>query len=128
MTSKEYKVIEILSNDKILINYGNSDGAKKGRNIRIILKGEDVLDYDTQRKLGTLDIIKEELEITTVYPNFSICEKIIIEEFNPFIPALNRTKKTIKSSKLKVNNEQISNRKFINNPPPIEIGDIVQII
>ena len=60
------EVIKILNQFAILIDYGSKDGAVKGDKVRIFVKGKEI--YNNKNEfLGTLDIIKDELEITTVY-------------------------------------------------------------
>ena len=44
---QEYKVIEILDEYNIMINYGFDKGAVQGERLRIISKGEEVIDKET---------------------------------------------------------------------------------
>ena len=83
--NKEYKVINIINKFNIIINYGSNDGAYEGQEVRISTTGDEILDLDG-KSLGNIEIIKEELEITKIYDNFSICKKIKINEVNPAGP------------------------------------------
>ena len=68
-------VINIMNNKNIIIDYGISQGAKRGQKVRVILEGEKIFNLDNI-EIGTLDRIKETLEIVEIYDNFSICQKI----------------------------------------------------
>lgn len=127
------EVIKILNQFAILIDYGSKDGAVKGDKVRIFVKGKEV--YNNKNEfLGTLDIIKDELEITTVYDHFSICEKIKrtskITQRNPFeIPTfIKKTEKTtVEKLPLNVKKEDYTNDIFQTNEP-IKKGDLVIIL
>ena len=82
---KDYKVIDIINKFNIIINYGSNDGAFEGQEVRISTIGDEIFDLDG-KSLGNIEIIKDELEITKVYDNFSICKKMIVNEINPFQP------------------------------------------
>lgn len=125
MTETQYKVIEILNSKELMINYGSSQGAKKGREVRISIKGEPVIDPDTKEQIGTLDIIKGELEIYQTYPNFSICRNVQYKDrnilYSPFVRS-----ETIYNS-LNVESEDMTYR-LPANVPPIKVGDKVELI
>lgn len=123
------KVIKILDNYSILIDYGYSEGAEKGDIVRIIEIGDEIYDCD-ETPLGTLDTIKETLEIVTTYEYFSICQKLsITNSLNPFIlQNFNKTNKLplkIKDDDLPKTNEHPNNHPKNNF---IIVGDIAQII
>ena len=125
MTKSNYKVIEILNSKELIINYGSSQGAKKGKEVRISIKGEPVIDPETKEQIGTLDIIKGELEIYQTYPNFSICRSVQRRDRNilgsPFI------KSEIFYDSLNVNNEDMTHR-LPANVPPIKVGDKIELV
>lgn len=125
MTRSNYKVIEILNSKELIINYGSSQGAKKGKEVRISIKGEPVIDPETKEQIGTLDIIKGELEIYQTYPNFSICRSVQRRDRNilgsPFI------KSEIFYDSLNVNNEDMTHR-LPANVPPIKVGDKIELL
>lgn len=140
----KYEVIDIIDKFSILINYGEEQGAKKGDKTRIVVEGRGI--YDTKKNfLGTLDIIKDELEIVTVYNNFSICNKIKKKaRKNPYeIPDLkasllaiyDRQKKLqeyieqeyIELVPLHVDEKDFTNDKLFTKEP-IKKGDLVKII
>lgn len=122
---KEYKVINIINKFNIIINYGSNDGAYEGQEVRISTTGDEILDLDG-KSLGNIEIIKEELEITRVYDNFSICKKIRINEINPFQP-ISLVKKERRAVELNVKEEDFSNIKY-QDMTPIKKGDNVKIL
>ena len=74
---KTAKVIKILDNYSILINYGRTKGATVGENVQIVEIGPEIIDPDSGESLGTLDHIKDVLQIQEVFDEFSICNKRI---------------------------------------------------
>lgn len=122
---KEYKVINIINKFNIIINYGSNNGAYEGQEVRISITGDEILDLDG-KSLGNIEIIKEELEITRVYNNFSICKKIKINEINPFQP-ISLVKKERRAVELNVKEEDFSNIKY-QDMTPIRKGDNVKIL
>jgi hypothetical protein len=122
---KEYKVINIINKFNIIINYGSNDGAYEGQEVRISTTGDEILDLDG-KSLGNIEIIKEELEITRVYDNFSICKKIRINEVNPFQP-ISLVRKERRAVELNVKEEDFSNIKY-QDITPIKKGDNVKIL
>lgn len=125
MTDKQYKVIEILNSKELIINYGSSQGARIGRKIRISIKGDPVIDPDTKKQLGTLDIIKGDLEIYQTYPNFSICRNIQYKDRNILASPFLRSEKYY--SNLNVESQDMTHR-LPANVPPIKVGDIVEFV
>lgn len=71
-----FRVIKIISEFEIVINAGTMDGLNEGDDINIIVPGEILTDpYDDNKKLGSLDFIKDVLKIKTITPYYSICHK-----------------------------------------------------
>ena len=122
---KEYKVINIIDKFNIIINYGSNDGAYERQKVRISTTGDEILDLDG-KFLGNIEIIKEELEMTRIYDNFSICKKIRINEINPFQP-ISFVKKERRAVELNVKEEDFSNIKY-QDTTPIKKGDNVKIL
>ena len=56
---QEYKVIEIIDEYNIIIDYGFDKDAMQGEKLRIISKGEEVIDKATGNSLDTLDASRE---------------------------------------------------------------------
>jgi len=118
---KNYKVIEIINNRALLIDYGTNDGAHHGDTLRIIDKGEpiiiDGIDY------GTFDAIKDIVEVDIPYPKFSLCRKVLYKKENLLNPlaSFERTVRTLQP--MNVDEKEVSNRK-IPQPSPIKNGDI----
>lgn len=123
---QEYKVIEIIDEYSIIVNIGSDKGLTTGDKLRIIEKGDPVKNLDGI-VIGTVDIIKAEVEATIVYPSFSICQKIRHAIINILDPLADLKHHSTKVEKLAVNQSHMSNRKI---PPasPIEVGDIVVLL
>lgn len=126
MTESKYKVIEIINSKELIINYGINQGAKSGDKIRIIEKGEKIIDPDTNENLGTLDIIKGELEVFQAYKKFSICRDITYEERDLFNP-IGVTRKRPIYNKLNVDQKDFTNR-IPDTIPSIKVGDEVIVL
>ena len=122
---EDYKVIDIINKFNIIINYGSNDGAFEGQEIRISTVGDEIFDLDG-KSLGNIEIIKDELEITKVYDNFSICKKMIVNEINPFQP-ITLIRKEKKAVELNVEEKDFSNIKYLDRSP-IKKGDCIKIL
>lgn len=120
----EYKVIEIMSNTDIIINFGLEHGGTIGDRMRIIEKGTPVIDPDTSEDLGTIDIIKATVEVVIPYRKFSICRKYKITNVDLLNPLSKFISETKVAQEMNVNSDQITNRE-LPKASPISVGDIV---
>lgn len=122
----EYKVIEIVDDKTLIINYGFEHGAKIGDKLRISELGEEIK-TESGQSLGTLDIIKDTVSVDTPYELFSICRKIKYLE----IPILNPLSELVRKSKqiesLNVDQAAITNRQ-IPKAEPIKVGDKAMLL
>lgn len=125
--SNEYKVIEIMNEKELIVNYGSKHGAEVGDDLRVYSIGEEVLDPETKASLGTLDIIKDELEVVIVYEKFSICKKIKRINFNTIVNPL-ATRTQVESVEINIDKSQISGRKSNNYKSQIQVGDSVVVL
>jgi len=129
-SSKDYRVIEILDEYSLIINYGTANGAEKGDVLRILEVGDAIIDPKTGKLLGTLDCIKETVSVEIPYENFSICRSSERENDFNFLSPLNDTlyssvlKKQPK--KLNVDSGDCSFKK-VPEKSKIAIGDSVKI-
>ncbi len=121
-----FRVIEILDPTRILINGGSNQGLSDGDTLEIFETGGSVVDPQTGENLGTLDFIKDQVEVVTLYENFSLCKKIVRTKSNIFTPFNEYVTTTSHVASLKVNEEQITNRKISGNPV-ISVGDELRI-
>lgn len=123
-----YRVIQIIDENTILINYGATDGAEEGDKVRIIAIGPEIYDPLTNDLLGSLDSIKSSLSIVTTYEKFSICKEIRKTKSSIFISPIDQfTTTTIDILPLNVDENEISNIE----PPSdkvIRIGDIIELL
>ena len=126
MLERSYKVIEIVNQNTLLIDYGFSNGAQKGDSLRIITTGEPVIidgkDY------GTLDTVKDIVEVVIPYEKFSVCQKITRTANNPLAPLFALQKTMTKLNPLNVDPDSISHRKIPIGNQTIQVGDIAQRI
>lgn len=121
-----YNVIEIIDEYTLIINYGFENRAKKGDFLRIYSIGEVVKDA-TGKELGTIDNIKETVQVVTPYPRFSICKKISNTELEILNPLSNLLINRMTAKKLNVNEQQITNR-VISEIEPINVGDCATVL
>lgn len=122
----ECKVIAILDKYTILIDYGRSDGASLKDLVRVVQRGPSVV-YEGL-EYGTLDNIKAELTIKTIYNNFSLCKNsktsnAIMKNFSQSMLSFYDTQ----HEELNVNEKEIENLKAPNDKT-INLGDLVEVI
>lgn len=70
---KIWQVVKIINDYKIVINGGSNDLLKKGDELEIFIKGEELIDPITHENLGTLDEIKAYIVIDDLFEKMSIC-------------------------------------------------------
>ena len=80
--SKFYKVIKLLSDNSLIVDYGKNEGAYVGEELRVFTPGEEIVFENIN--YGKLDFIKADVEIVSVFPKFSVCQKIIRKSVNAF--------------------------------------------
>jgi hypothetical protein len=118
---KNYKVIEIIDDKTLLINYGIEHGAKSGDKLRISDIGENIFDLD-QSELGTLDAIKDTVLVDIPYESFSLCRKIKYMEMPILNPLSDLILKSKKIESLNIDKTAVTHRS-IPDPTPIKVGD-----
>ncbi|MBU8572713.1 hypothetical protein KM900_19710 [Bacillus subtilis] len=139
----EFRVIKIIDEYSLVINGGLNKDVSLGDKIEIYLQGEEIIDpFDGDKKLGTLDFIKDKLEVVELYSNFSVCKKLVkTKVYQPSAlqkafassniastlqTALGGYARTeIKSEKINVGEEDISGR--VTGEKTIKIGDYARI-
>lgn len=62
------------TNDRLIINRGESSGLKEGDKFRVVARGAKIINPLTHRSLGTLFLNKGIVEIVTLYERYSIVE------------------------------------------------------
>lgn len=126
--SYEYRVIEILDEYSILINYGRDNGAYKNNEVRVVSVGPEIIDPETNESLGTLDFVKETLTIITPYDKFSLCRKVEKITRNIIVsPLAQFNTSTLTNKSLNVDEVTLSNNQ-LDNDPMIKIGDKIEIM
>ena len=122
MTMDKYKVIEVIDESALLIDYGLKDGARKGNTLRIIEKGKPVVIDGTN--YGTLDAVKEVVEVDVPYEHFSLCRKVIYKTENSLNPLASFEKTMRLLRPMNVDKDNASHRE-LPSISPIEKGDTV---
>lgn len=136
-----FKVIKIIDEYSIVINGGVNEDLSIGEEVEIFVKGEEIKDpFNDNRVLGTLDYIKERLEITEIYREFAVCEKFVEKEiYHPsameramqptlgvFAKFSSGRKETIREKvAFKVEESEVSGR--VRESSPIKIGDLARV-
>lgn len=136
----KFKVIKIIDEYSIVINGGLYEDISIGDSIEIYLEGDEITDpFNDHKTLGTLDFIKDTLEVTEVYPKFAVCQKKVTKEIDipsPLQVALSQSmaglggirgtkqKKTI-IEKINIDKSELTGRKT--GDSVIRIGDISRI-
>lgn len=121
MDFKTYKVIEIVDDITLLIDYGFDNNAKRGDTLRIIEKGERVMIDGTD--YGTLDPIKAIVEVITPYQQFSVCRKVIRGTVHLLDPLISARTTMLKMNPLNVDAEDMTNRAIPTSALPVKKGD-----
>nr|WP_321314968.1 FlgT C-terminal domain-containing protein [uncultured Ligilactobacillus sp.] len=125
---KEIKIAKIISTTELVINAGSKQNINVGDKFQIIDKvgSEPVMDPDTGKSLGTLDIIKGMVEVTAVYPNMSIVQSE--RNINHLLQSSMGVTQSLTSYQvrkdLNVDKSQITGGAPQNENVPIRIGDI----
>lgn len=125
---KQIKIAKIISTTELVINAGSKQNINVGDKFQIIDKvgSEPVMDPDTGENLGTLDIIKGMVEVTTVYPNMSIVQSE--RTINPLLQAPMEVAQSLSPYQvrkdLNVDKTQITGGAPENENAPIKIGDV----
>jgi hypothetical protein len=132
-----YKVIKVIDEYSLVINGGLNDDISLEDSIEIYLQGDEVVDpFKENKVLGTLDFIKDTLEVTEVYSDFAVCKKIVKEKVyrsSAFQKAFSSaggvlggtTETTTRVEKINVAKSEITGRKTGDNV--IRIGDVARI-
>lgn len=128
-----FKVVKIIDEYLIVVNYGKSQNAQKGDELEIFDIGERVFDPETNEDLGTLDLYKGKITVVNVYDKISLCKSA---ERLPKPGSINSSISTLflgtfnnyEIKALNVNTKQISGGYNEDNDLIINLGDPVQIV
>lgn len=130
---KQIKVAMIPDNTRIIINagYDDSNEISEGREIEVYIPSIDIIDPDTNKKIGQYGLIKERLELTNVYETYSIARKIKEENKKTgFAYALSSPllqEKTVYTIQ-ELNVSKKDNLDLKNENREITVGDFVKIL
>ncbi len=71
-----FKIVAIISDTQVVVNAGLHD-VKEGDVLKIIgEKGPEILDPDTGKSLGTLDVVKAKIIVDIIYDQMCICKSM----------------------------------------------------
>lgn len=123
---REYKIIEIIDERTLIIDYGINEGAKIDDELIIVEKGDEIFNND--KSLGFIYMPKDNVSVLKAFEKFSICRKKektknVISSLMGYKYSLNLEQKEEDNLKL-ANGEQMTNRKYETNEG-IRVGDIV---
>lgn len=124
---QEYKVIEIVDEYNVIIDYGFDKDAVQGKKLRIISKGEEIIDKATGSSLGTLDAIKAVVSVKTVYAKFSLCHRVRISEVPILSPLAELVHRSSREERLPVDPNMMTHRK-IPEGGVIVVGDTALLL
>lgn len=115
MTQLSTKIIRILSSSQVLVNVGETPNFFVGALGKILGPDEEIIDPETEEKLGIVKISKGLLRIEAIYDRFSLCK----------ITRINSTRKPylINQADAPVKISDISPWK--STTEPIKVGDVV---
>ena len=123
MMNKQFRVVKIINDMKVVVNAGSSDLIERGSKLEIYTIGEEVIDPDTNKSLGTLDTIKAYIEVVDVFPKMCICRNTETKTYNALLGLQSFVKEEIKP--LTVDPKQITGG-LNNTDKVIQIGDLVR--
>lgn len=135
MSTEKLRIAKIINDTSIVINGGTNKNVKKGQKYQIVGKeGANVVtDPVTKESLGTLDELKGNVIIKTVYPKMAIAETEKTRSFNTINSGLargvaaNALYGSVKQKTLNVDRNQITGGE-LEEASPVQIGDFVRLI
>jgi len=120
--TETYKVVKIVSEKRIVVN-APSARVCRGDVLEVFKVGDEVIDPDTGKSLGTLDYIKARVVVVDVYPNMCTCRNEKTTISNP-VALLSEALARETIDPLNVNAEDISG--VSGADLKISIGDLVR--
>jgi hypothetical protein len=129
-----YRVVKIVDEYLIVVNYGADDGAKVGDLLQVFKEGEEVYDPVTEERLGTLDIDKGCIKVVNTYEYMSLCKSATyyrkvssaVNSFNSTLASISNALGSTEVQPLNVNTKQISGG--YSKGGLISLGDPVKLL
>jgi hypothetical protein len=137
MTSRriEGKVAKIVDESTVVINRGADSGVAEGMRFVIVAQGDEVMDPDTGRSLGTWEVVKGYLSATHVQPKLAVCAASQAAAEQEAAPRVAKTlsgamvdvsfPKADADAKLNVQSGDMSGKP---NVGPVKVGDTVRSV
>ncbi|WP_443687803.1 hypothetical protein [Phascolarctobacterium faecium] len=120
------EIIEIIDKSTVIVDYGYADGASIGDKLRIYKKGKPIVNTKGT-VLGTVDLIKDTVEIVIAYEAFSICKKRKVTTREILNPLSAFVQTVVTPIPLKINDDTMTHREYVSSEP-ISVGDLVMKI
>ncbi|EFV01899.1 hypothetical protein HMP0721_1293 [Pseudoramibacter alactolyticus ATCC 23263] len=118
------KIIKIPNEYTVIINLGEKDVSVHDK-IIVFEVEDDVIDPITKELLGSFELKKAELEVSEVFPNFSVCHHYEKEDTG-ILKALSPMTPNIKKVPQKLNVDSHDGI-YLKNPK-IKVGDMVRTV
>jgi len=116
----DYRVIKIVNDTSLVINAGENHNICVGDKFQIVGAGTPIIDPKTKENLGSLDIIKDTLQVSVVYEKMCLCEAP--PTFIPILgPSITNLLGRTEQKPLNIDPTEISGT--LNEESPIKIGD-----
>lgn len=144
MKELEGKIVRIIDEYTLIINLGIKDGIEEDDVVRVVERGDQIIDPESEEKLGYLDFEKESLSVVTAYFSFSKVQKLSHQSTSGYASvyatALRQITKSVgafgiggeeitRPEKLRIESDQIqelSHDKLEDRN--ISVGDLVKVI
>lgn len=125
-----FKVVKIIDEYLIVVNYGKIHNAKSGDILEIFEIGKEVFDPNNGNSLGTLDPIKGKLKVINVYEKMSLCKsnETVPSQLSQTLITVGRAISHYEIKALNVNTRSISGGYSEDKELLIDIGDPVRVI
>lgn len=122
LSNRIYKIIKIIDEYNVLVDYGLNSHASEGDILNVFVPGKEVIVDEVN--YGTLDIIKAQLVVKSVYSKMSLCTNRDKETFSPLERLKNPFTETyIRPLKIDENQKE----KLIDDiDKSLRIGDLVR--
>lgn len=120
-----FKIVRIINDNNIVISGGKEQGLQEGDILEVFIKGEEIVDPDTNKCLGTLDVVKSKIEIKTLYEKMSLCHNAETITKNPFVSY--DSSNLFKTSRVPLNVDMTQAQKIeAISDTVLRIGDLVR--
>lgn len=118
----KFRVVRIIDDTSLVVNAGTENGVEKGDIMQICGVGATIVDPETKKELGCLDIVKAKLNVSEVYDKMCVCETPYVSTY--FSNLLSSSLFSSKQEKMDVEPTEILG----DGDKTIRIGDVAKHI